>query len=782
MDKRQKSPIHFRSWTPFPVWGHGGLSNRINFNDTQHQFRASDRTVTEQIPPNLDVEYTHTTVSCIDTISQYNDNVSELAAMHHLSVLDSINVSEDCTHMPNTIIDYNSPWATWDGESRFWVYDDPAHVIPQSIRLNPQYILERMLSLRTSLEYFAGIYNIDVEKFETIIQSPQWRLEVERFCESRNITLDHSHLVLFGCDPTRPVESIGANVEMPTRMSESEMTLIPDREDDFNIDINWREYPLPQHGASWRYSDILAGNAITTVRIHARFILSCLANQYIRELENIVSILTNSQDFRLWYNLSEEDWFGIRKSLQWKYEVDDFLLDNSDIEDTPDHRRFLGQLDSHHVDVLMNAVPDPSNISMLEPGSDYNEHLVWTMLEDSDGDTGNIHWEISGEDAVWRYDTNGRVSETRVSVWDIMEHRRSDIPRPRWLQIPDMYVELTYYRLQEMRSSPQWTYEMNRFMGMHNIENTPENVRIFGLITRAESREHLTVGGIDINQTSDIQQIESIGSVSIPTQQSYGQTYGEGLSSEGTSPPNISVPPDTVETVSLVPDIGNQAKRKFGVEIELLAPLAMVEVCQAINESGVTCRQESYNHQRRDWWKVVPDASVGGLNMNPMEVVSRPLKNNDGLIEIENVIRVLNNIGCEVNKNCGLHVHVEASRLRVEQLRNIAFAWVAYEHVVESLIPPSRRHESERRYCRSIIGYSTVSDYRRDRLFDRLHISYDKNRITRVMNPDDDRMFKLNFQSLSSPRHAGIQIPQRYLQRQEDIKPYPILYSIRKSL
>ena len=224
------------------------------------------------------------------------------------------------------------------------------------------------------------------------------------------------------------------------------------------------------------------------------------------------------------------------------------------------------------------------------------------------------------------------------------------------------------------------------------------------------------------------------------------------------------------ESVSETPEsfvfpYGNQAKRKFGVEIELLAPMAIVDVCQAINESGITCRSESYNHRRRSWWKIVTDASVSGsingVRMNPMEIVSRPLKDNYGLIEAENVIRILNSLECGINVKCGLHVHVEASRLRVDQLQNVSLAWLVYEHVIESMIPHSRRHNrhnnsASRGYCKSIIGYYNDNDtYSKERLIERISATFNKRRIKDIMNPHEDRFFKFNLQSLS--RHGTIE-------------------------
>ena len=527
------------------------------------------------------------------------------------------------------------------------------------------------------------------------------------------------------------------------------------------------------------------------------------------------------------FYLSDQELDDIRRSPQWRFEIDRFI-DSNEFEDTEEHRRILGELPELNVHELIAEQYQHDTTVERRNLFDYNSGIDW--IKTIDPDNGVVTWSMAGDDTRWRYDARAtgqnerRVNESTVPIWDIFQCRLGDIPRPPWAALPSLYTDLTYYRLLEMRASVQWSYEAHRFLNTTDIFSEDALV-ILGVAFPENQVEHLSASlptqgqqmhpmprmpdrpdsmNIPIPRMTDPRMTDRPASMStIPAMGTlndercgygygdYGDGDGGDVSAESNAftPDQVAAPGaqtsigvtisrnspeegeeitpieeveppldesvNDVEVISHVPDIGNQAKRKFGVEIEFLAPLAMVEVCQAINESGITCRQESYNHRRRDWWKIVPDASIHGLGLNPMEVVSRPLKGNDGLIEVEKVVKVINDIGGKVNKNCGLHVHVEASRLKIEQLRNVAIAWVTYEHIIESMIPQSRRNGSERRYCQSIINYRDNSEYSRERLMDRLYASYNKRRIVNLMNPQYDRMLKLNFQALS--RHGTLE-------------------------
>ena len=49
------------------------------------------------------------------------------------------------------------------------------------------------------------------------------------------------------------------------------------------------------------------------------------------------------------------------------------------------------------------------------------------------------------------------------------------------------------------------------------------------------------------------------------------------------------------------------SKRTFGVEIEIISELCPYDVAEALREAGIDCYDEHYNHDTRDYWKIVED-------------------------------------------------------------------------------------------------------------------------------------------------------------------------------
>lgn len=135
------------------------------------------------------------------------------------------------------------------------------------------------------------------------------------------------------------------------------------------------------------------------------------------------------------------------------------------------------------------------------------------------------------------------------------------------------------------------------------------------------------------------------------------------------------------------------SERLFGVEIEFFGA-DQHEAADAIRAAGVPCYAEGYNHDTRDHWKIVTDSSCG------LELVSPPLRGEEGYAQIETAVNVLVGMGARVNRNCGLHVHHDARDLNATTLRNFAMLYTKYEHVLDSLQPNSRR-ASINEYCQS---------------------------------------------------------------------------------
>lgn len=136
----------------------------------------------------------------------------------------------------------------------------------------------------------------------------------------------------------------------------------------------------------------------------------------------------------------------------------------------------------------------------------------------------------------------------------------------------------------------------------------------------------------------------------------------------------------------------------FGIEIELICGThTQAQVAQAINAAGVPCSAVGYSHHRTDYWKVVTDGSLG---VGGHEVVS-PVLTLDRVAEIDKVCYALAGIRANVNRSCGLHVHVGARDLNINSLKRLAALYAESEDVIDLLLPPSRRARNNA-YCRTL--------------------------------------------------------------------------------
>ena len=143
--------------------------------------------------------------------------------------------------------------------------------------------------------------------------------------------------------------------------------------------------------------------------------------------------------------------------------------------------------------------------------------------------------------------------------------------------------------------------------------------------------------------------------------------------------------------------------RGFGVEIEYIRPrnISKQDICDALT---VGCEVEGYNHITRPHWKIVTDASVFANNnqserglVGDNEIVSPILYGENGFTQLKNVLDILNELGCEVNYTCGIHVHHDVTNKMVEGkkqsekfLANLIKFVAKYEHLIYKLVSPSR--------------------------------------------------------------------------------------------
>jgi len=140
--------------------------------------------------------------------------------------------------------------------------------------------------------------------------------------------------------------------------------------------------------------------------------------------------------------------------------------------------------------------------------------------------------------------------------------------------------------------------------------------------------------------------------------------------------------------------------RRYGLEIEIVN-IDRERLLSNLNQAGIECYYEGYNHQTRPHWKIVTDASVH----NGYELVSPILEGEEGLLTIKKVTKAIglskrNDDMDTVNRSCGLHVHIDAEGLGSKDIGWIAKRYKDNETTIDNFFPISRRGNA--RYCGSM--------------------------------------------------------------------------------
>lgn len=104
-----------------------------------------------------------------------------------------------------------------------------------------------------------------------------------------------------------------------------------------------------------------------------------------------------------------------------------------------------------------------------------------------------------------------------------------------------------------------------------------------------------------------------------------------------------------------------------------------------------------YRGESKSWMlSVVKDGSLptGGFEIN-----TSPASGDAFVAQISQVCATLNGAGAAVTKACGLHVHIDASKLSAKEVARVATVAYSLEEAVHAVVPPSRRGMN---YCRDI--------------------------------------------------------------------------------
>jgi hypothetical protein len=143
--------------------------------------------------------------------------------------------------------------------------------------------------------------------------------------------------------------------------------------------------------------------------------------------------------------------------------------------------------------------------------------------------------------------------------------------------------------------------------------------------------------------------------------------------------------------------------RTFGIELEIYGP-SHSTLINEFRSQGLTLVNEEYNHNARNYWKIVRDGSIAGENSS--EIVSPVLLGVDGMEQIKKACIALTKAGAKVNNSCGFHVHFGATDLSLDNIKNLVLSHIEVEKTFDSIVPSSRR-ENSNTYCKSLTSIAS---------------------------------------------------------------------------
>lgn len=153
--------------------------------------------------------------------------------------------------------------------------------------------------------------------------------------------------------------------------------------------------------------------------------------------------------------------------------------------------------------------------------------------------------------------------------------------------------------------------------------------------------------------------------------------------------------------------------RGFGVEIEVGPEVAKSDIGRSLMnfeaaqeeprmvfvEDGPKGWAESRNN---DYWHIKYDSSCGPIGHkvdSGWEVASFVGRMEYHLRHIADSTRVIRDLGCKVNDNCGLHVHVSTEDFEIEEMSILMARWLKFEPFLLQSCPASRKNN---KWCRPL--------------------------------------------------------------------------------
>lgn len=141
------------------------------------------------------------------------------------------------------------------------------------------------------------------------------------------------------------------------------------------------------------------------------------------------------------------------------------------------------------------------------------------------------------------------------------------------------------------------------------------------------------------------------------------------------------------------------------------------------------------------------------VEQSGMEIVTPPLRGYNGVVSMYKVLDVVNDAETFVERDCGLHIHIDADSFCLGDFKRLARLYVYYESVIDTFMPTSRRLDNNH-YCHTMI-HRSWSGGGVEKTLAMIDECDDVVQIARIWN---DRFQKLNFEAY--PQHGTVEFRQ----------------------
>lgn len=150
--------------------------------------------------------------------------------------------------------------------------------------------------------------------------------------------------------------------------------------------------------------------------------------------------------------------------------------------------------------------------------------------------------------------------------------------------------------------------------------------------------------------------------------------------------------------------------RRYGVEVEFFCKLSREELAREIyTQTGIEIHCVGYSNRDTDCWRLKPDSSLDAVRRDgtyyyPMELVTPILHGENDIDRLKKIVKVIDFYSI-VDRQAGLHVHVDIGDANVDELRRFLAYTGKYERAINTILPPSRR---ENRWARNHFDADTA--------------------------------------------------------------------------